>query len=365
MGWIIIKPRWRIGFADMTDLDESIIVQWQHRHRLVLILTMGFLVPTLVAGLAWGDWKGGFVFAGLTRLCFVQHVGYLSPCTMTSVYSQSTFCVNSLAHWMGEKKFDNKLTPGDHFLTALFTVGEGYHNFHHQFPNDYRNALKWFQYDPTKWFIWSMANLGLASRLKRFPQNEIDKGLFTVQLQALFDEANDIKWPIRNSELPVMSWDEFQAECHSRNLIAISGYVHDVSSFAGDHPGGPHLIGRMIGVDATIPFCGGIYDHSNAAHNLLAMFRVGILEGVTDFVDGNRAEGSVNPTSSRTSSSATTVKGDATPVAYDRINGYSHSMRGSRQLLKPAPSQILQIVRSNPFNQGIRGYVSESVETRI
>lgn len=32
-------------------------------------------------------------------------------------------------------------------------MGEGYHNFHHQFPMDYRNAIKWYQFDPTKWFI--------------------------------------------------------------------------------------------------------------------------------------------------------------------------------------------------------------------
>jgi stearoyl-CoA desaturase (delta-9 desaturase) len=46
------------------------------------------------------------------------------------------------------------------------TIGEGYHNFHHQFPMDYRNAIRWYQYDPTKWFIWVMQSVGLASHLK-------------------------------------------------------------------------------------------------------------------------------------------------------------------------------------------------------
>ncbi len=46
--------------------------------------------------------------------------------------SQSTFCVNSLAHWLGESPFDDKHTPKDHMITAFVTVGEGYHNFHHQ-----------------------------------------------------------------------------------------------------------------------------------------------------------------------------------------------------------------------------------------
>ena len=81
-------------------------------------------------------------------------------------YIQSTFCVNSLAHWLGETPFDDKHTPRDHFTTALVTIGEGYHNFHHQFPMDYRNAIRWYQYDPTKWFIWACQQLGLASHLK-------------------------------------------------------------------------------------------------------------------------------------------------------------------------------------------------------
>jgi stearoyl-CoA desaturase (Delta-9 desaturase) len=65
--------------------------------------------------------------------------------TSLSVSIQSTFCVNSLAHWLGESPFDDKHTPKDHVITALCTIGEGYHNFHHQFPMDYRNAIKWYQ----------------------------------------------------------------------------------------------------------------------------------------------------------------------------------------------------------------------------
>lgn len=46
-----------------------------------------------------------------------------------------------------------------------------------------------------------------------------------------------------------------------------------------EHPGGRHLIAKMIGKDGTTAFFGGVYDHSNAAHNLLSMMRVGILNG--------------------------------------------------------------------------------------
>jgi stearoyl-CoA desaturase (delta-9 desaturase) len=151
IGWMLVKPRRRPGVADVSDLSRNEIVKWQHKHYISLIFLMAFIVPTLIPWLCWGDAKGGYFYAAILRLCFVHH---------------STFCVNSLAHWLGETPFDDKHTPRDHLITALVTIGEGYHNFHHQFPMDYRNAIKWYQYDPTKWFIWVCHQLGLASHLK-------------------------------------------------------------------------------------------------------------------------------------------------------------------------------------------------------
>lgn len=51
------------------------------------------------------------------------------------VVHHTTFCVNSVAHFFGDHTFDDERTPKDHFITALMTLGEGYHNFHHEFPN--------------------------------------------------------------------------------------------------------------------------------------------------------------------------------------------------------------------------------------
>ncbi|KAF6757738.1 delta 9-fatty acid desaturase protein [Ephemerocybe angulata] len=191
----------------------------------------------------------------------------------------STFCVNSLAHWLGETPFDDKHTPRDHFITALVTVGEGYHNFHHQFPMDYRNAIKWYQYDPTKWFIATMKMLGFASHLKTFPDNEVRKGQLTMELKKLHRTQEKLEWPSDSNDLPVISWDSYQEQSKNRPLVLISGFIHDVSTFIHEHPGGSHLIIKFIGKDATTAFFGGVYDHSNAAHNLLAMKRVGVLHG--------------------------------------------------------------------------------------
>ncbi|RDB25019.1 Acyl-CoA desaturase [Hypsizygus marmoreus] len=264
IGWIMTKPRTRPGMADVGDLKNNDIVRWQHKYFTWCLLSMGFVLPSVVPWILWGDLQGGIVYAAILRLVFVHH---------------STFCVNSLAHWLGEAPFDDKHTPRDHLITALVTVGEGYHNFHHQFPMDYRNAIKWYQYDPTKWFIWCCQQAGLASHLKIFPTNEIRKGQLTMHLKKLRKIQQDLTWPESINELPVVTWANFQEQAATTPLILISGFIHDVTDFLDEHPGGRHHLTRYIGQDATAAFFGGVYDHSNAAHNLLAMKRVGVLHG--------------------------------------------------------------------------------------
>jgi stearoyl-CoA desaturase (delta-9 desaturase) len=255
----------RIGRTDITDLNEDPVVVWQHRNYLKVVFFMGMVFPTLVCGLAWGDWWGGFIYAGIIRIFVVQ---------------QATFCVNSLAHWLGDQPFDDRNSPRDHMITALVTLGEGYHNFHHEFPSDYRNAIEWHQYDPTKWSIWLWKQLGLAYDLKQFKSNAIEMGR-VQQLQKKLDQKRaSLDWGVPLESLPVMEWDDFVDQAkNGRSLIAIAGVVHDVTDFITSHPGGRALIKSGIGKDATAMFNGGVYLHSNAAHNLLSEMRVGVIRG--------------------------------------------------------------------------------------
>lgn len=71
---MVVKPRRKPGVADISDLTKNDIVRWQHRHYIKLVIIMGITLPTVVAGLGWGDWMGGYIYAGLLRLCFVHHV---------------------------------------------------------------------------------------------------------------------------------------------------------------------------------------------------------------------------------------------------------------------------------------------------
>ncbi|KAF2705579.1 hypothetical protein K504DRAFT_505983 [Pleomassaria siparia CBS 279.74] len=267
MGWVVMEqnPKNK-GRTDISDLDNDPVVIWQHKYYAWILLFSAWLFPMLFAGLLWGDWWGGLVYAGILRGFVVQ---------------QATFCVNSLAHWLGEQPFDDRNTPRDHFLTALVTLGEGYHNFHHEFPSDYRNAIQWFQYDPTKWLIFALSKTGLAYDLKKFRNNEIQKGRLQQQQKMLDKRHSRLDWGTPLDQLPIIHWDDFRTMCTKNGaaLVAIGGVIHDVAEFIAHHPGGKSLISSAVGKDATALFHGGVYEHSKVAHNLLATMRVGVLRG--------------------------------------------------------------------------------------
>lgn len=264
IGWLLFRSDLPVGPADISDLRKDPIVQWQHRWYLLILIVFGYALPTIIPGVLWGDWLGGACFVGALRMTVCHH---------------SVFCVNSIAHYIGSAPYDDKLSPRDHVLSAILTMGEGYHNFHHQFPMDYRNAFRWYQFDPTKWFIAICGFLGLATQLREFPSNEIEKGALAMKLKELKGVQDSLRWPIPVKELPIVTWSVFQEQSNARTLILISGFIHDVSDFLDDHPGGPGLLSANSGKDMTASFFGGVYNHSNAAHNLLAMKRVGVLAG--------------------------------------------------------------------------------------
>jgi stearoyl-CoA desaturase (delta-9 desaturase) len=77
-----------------------------------------------------------------------------------------------------------------------------------------------------------------------------------------------------------MEWDDYVGQIsNGRSVVIIAGVVHDVTDFIDDHPGGNAMIRSSLGKDATAMFNGGVYNHSNAAHNLLSTMRVGVIRG--------------------------------------------------------------------------------------
>lgn len=269
-GWMIFTPRFVPGYVDMTDIKKDKLVQFQHKNYLSMFLFFGFILPTMIAGFGWNDWRGGFYFACCLRM---------------TIAHQATFCVNSVAHYLGEASYDDVRSPRDHILTAILTHGEGYHNFHHEFPNDYRNAIKWYQYDPTKVFIWCCSLFGLVGELNRTGDDVIKKSALQMEQKKLDQKKSQIAWP--KDDLPRMSPSQFSKAAHERDLVICDGYVHDVEDFLQHHPGGSALIRMNLGKDISAQFNGTVYKHSNSARNVLNMMRIAhydSLEAVPEIV---------------------------------------------------------------------------------
>jgi stearoyl-CoA desaturase (Delta-9 desaturase) len=173
IGWILYRSGKPLpGLEHVQDLQQDRLVQWQHRHYRLLGLGVGFALPALLAGW-WGGWPaawGGFLIAGVARLVFVQ---------------QFTFFINSLCHTIGRQPYSDRCTARDSAFMALFTFGEGYHNFHHAFQHDYRNGIKPWQFDPTKWSVWMLHKLGLVRRLRRVPVEKVLLAEITEQQRQL------------------------------------------------------------------------------------------------------------------------------------------------------------------------------------
>ena len=107
------------------------------------------------------------------------------------VIHHTTFFVNSIAHLYGSRPYTEANSARDNAWVALVTNGEGYHNFHHRFPTDFRNGIRWYQWDPSKWWIRGLNALGLARRLRRTPALVIER----ARLQTAMSRAERLPEP--------------------------------------------------------------------------------------------------------------------------------------------------------------------------
>jgi stearoyl-CoA desaturase (Delta-9 desaturase) len=153
MLWVIVTGARHDDYDSVPDLAKDRLCVWQHRYYMAISLAFNLGVP-LILGLMSGRVIGMLLWAGLLRIVVVHHM---------------TFFINSLAHMWGSQPWSNDHSARDNGVLAFFTFGEGYHNFHHTFPGDYRNGYRWYQFDPTKWLIWTLSLVGLAYDLKRSP----------------------------------------------------------------------------------------------------------------------------------------------------------------------------------------------------
>lgn len=169
--WIYEKPR-QIDPKIVSDLLRNKLVVFQDRYFALLIIVTN-LIAFLFVGWLFNDYLGAFAIAVGLRLFALHHF---------------TWFINSLAHTWGEKPFSQEMSAVDNYFLSMLTFGEGYHNYHHTYANDYRNGIRWYHFDPTKWLIWSLNKLGLVHSLKKTDPITIQKRMVLESKTLLLEQ---------------------------------------------------------------------------------------------------------------------------------------------------------------------------------
>jgi len=267
IGWIFERRKYsKARLINLSDLDADpstdiyafkpaltiihVVVLWQHRLFVPFALFSAFIAPSLICHWAWGDFLGGFLYGGFVLRVLIWH---------------GIFSINSLAHYVGTQEFSQAISARGNWLLAFLTCGEGHHNFHHEFPTDYRNGIKWYDYDPTKWAIDLASKLGLVTGRKSTRPELIEKARMLAKAAG----------PVKELVWPKMSLNEFKSRCQTGDkLVIIEGWVLDLAGYMAEHPGGRKILEEFVGKDATAEFNGEVNVHSQAARILAKECRI-------------------------------------------------------------------------------------------
>lgn len=151
IGWMLSEDftDW-VNFARDLMPDKQIF--WIHRSYFFWVI-LGLVLPTAGAGLLTWSWSGaalGFLWGGLVRCCVVN---------------QSSWCVGSVCHYFGSKRFETHDHSANNYIVAVLTFGEGLQNNHHAFPSATRHGIAWWEPDFSGTLIHLLAFFGLATNL--------------------------------------------------------------------------------------------------------------------------------------------------------------------------------------------------------
>lgn len=148
LGWIFARRHDATDLTKVADLARYPEIAWLHRHELVPAIVLAVLC-FLVAG--WSGLVVGFFWSTVA----VYH---------------GTFCINSLAHVHGSKRYVTGDDSRNNWALALFTMGEGWHNNHHAYQSSARQGFRWWEIDATYYLLKMLSWIGVVWDLKSPPE---------------------------------------------------------------------------------------------------------------------------------------------------------------------------------------------------
>ncbi|XP_033310014.1 acyl-CoA Delta-9 desaturase isoform X1 [Bombus vancouverensis nearcticus] len=181
VGWLLVRKHPDVlkkgATVDMSDLENDPIVVWQRRLYLLLVPTLCFVLPVWVPCYLWKETLFNSWYSTLTRY---------------TLSLNGTWLVNSAAHIWGAKPYDKNIGPTENKSVAIVAFGEGWHNYHHVFPWDYKAAeLGDYKVNITTAFIDFCARLGLAYDMKTVPVEAIKRRAIRTGDGTKYNEHDD------------------------------------------------------------------------------------------------------------------------------------------------------------------------------
>ena len=160
IGWILENNPSPI--INVNDLQSKAAIRFQYKYYFPLFVVFGIALP-IALGFLWGRPLGALFWGVFLRITLVHHF---------------TYSINSLSHYIGKKPYNHKCTSRDSWYLAFITFGEGFHNYHHKFQWDYRNGIRWYDFDPGKWTIKFLSFFKLTTGIRKVDEHKILRARF-------------------------------------------------------------------------------------------------------------------------------------------------------------------------------------------
>lgn len=223
--WFMLKRK-EMNPKVVSDLMKNKLAVLQAKYYTVWLILANILVVSIF-GFIFKDFLGAFVFLVLLRMFLVHH---------------STWFINSLAHYWGSQPFSKEHTAVNNHVIAFLTLGEGFHNYHHTFERDYRNGVRWYQFDPTKLLLWIASKLGLAKDLKRVSKTVMRKRMLMEDKRLLLEKLESTR-PSRYE-----NWKENVITSYEKLAIKLSKFNELVAEYRNARKERRKLLKLELGV---------------------------------------------------------------------------------------------------------------------
>jgi len=180
VGWLLVRKHPDVikkgKTVDLSDLYGDPILVFQKRFYIPLAIFFCFIMPTLVPMYFWNEsaWTAYFT-AGVFRYIWTLHC---------------TWAINSIAHIFGNRPYDKYINPRQNIFAALLSLGEGWHNYHHVFPYDYRASEMPYTINLTTVFIDFFAYIGWAYERKSISKEMVQRKMLRSGDRSNIDHQN-------------------------------------------------------------------------------------------------------------------------------------------------------------------------------